>query len=71
MVERKDLIIAIVGYVLAVIFPLIGVVIGGVLLFSQKDNPFLTLQGKIIIIFAMVVVIINLILVHFGFLPSI
>ena len=70
MAETKELIIAIVGYVLALISPLLGVIAGAIIYFTQKENPFLSKHGKYIIIVAVTVWIIGIILVFGGIVPS-
>lgn len=71
MAETKELIIAIIGYILAIVSPLLGIIAGAIIYFTQKENPFLSKHGKYIIIVAVVVWIIGLILVLGGFIPSV
>ena len=71
MAETKELIIAIVGYVIAVISPLLGLIAGAVIFFTQKENPFLNKHGKYIMVFAVIIWIISIILVMSGALPSV
>lgn len=66
--ETKELIIAIIGYVLAIVSPLLGVIAGAIIYFTQKENPFLAKHGKYIIIVAVAIWIIAIILVMGGFL---
>ncbi|PWB87299.1 DUF4870 domain-containing protein [Methanobrevibacter thaueri] len=70
MAETKEWIIAIVGYILALISPLLGVIAGAIIYFTQKENPFLSKHGKYIIIVAVAVWIIGIILVLGGIVPS-
>ena len=70
MAETKEWIIAIVGYILALISPLLGVIAGAIIYFTQKENPFLSKHGKYIIIVAVAVWIIGIILVFGGIVPS-
>ena len=61
--ETKDLIIAIIGYLLAILFPVIGVIYGLVLYFLLGDNPDLKKHGKYIIIVGVVILVIGIIAV--------
>ncbi|WP_405306118.1 DUF4870 domain-containing protein [Methanobrevibacter sp.] len=70
MAETKELVIVIVGYLVSLVSPLIGAIIGAVLFFTQKENPFYNKHGKYIIIFAIAVWIISIILITAGLLPS-
>ena len=70
LAETKELIIAIIGYNLALISPLLGVIAGAIIYFTQKENPFLSKHGKYIIIVAVAVWIIGIILVFGGIVPS-
>ena len=70
MAETKEWIIAIVGYILALISPILGVITGAIIYFTQKENPFLSKHGKYIIIVAVAVWIIGIILVFSGIVPS-
>ncbi len=68
MAETKELIIAIVGYIIAFLSPILGIIAGVIIYFTQKENPFLNKHGKYIIIFAILVWIIGLILMFTGIL---
>ncbi len=70
MAETKDIIIAIVGYILGFISPIIGIIAGIIIYFTQKENPFLKKQGLYIIVFAIIVWIISIILITQGLYPS-
>lgn len=71
MAETKEIIIALVGYVIAFISPIIGLIVGAVIFYTQKDkNPFLKKHGKFIIFFAIAMWIISIILVMLGIFPS-
>ena len=70
MAETKELIIAIVGYILALISPILGLIAGAIIYFTQKENPLLSKHGKYIIIVAVAVWIIGIILVFGGIVPS-
>ena len=68
MAETKELIIAIVGYIIEFLSPILGIIAGVIIYFTQKENPFLNKHGKYIIIFAILVWIIGLILMFTGIL---
>lgn len=68
MAETKELIIAIIGYILAIVSPLLGVIAGAIIYFTQKENPFLSRHGKYIIIVAVIVWVIGIVVVMGGFL---
>ena len=68
MAETKELIIAIIGYILAIVSPLLGVIAGAIIYFTQKENPFLARHGKYIIIVAVIVWVIGIVAVMGGFL---
>ncbi len=71
MAETKELIIAIVGYIIAFVSPILGVIAGVIIYFTQKENPFLNKHGKYIIIFAIIIWIISIILMFTNTMPSI
>lgn len=71
MAETKELIIAIIGYILAIVSPLLGIIAGAIIYFTQKENPFFSKHGKYIIIVAIIAWIIGIILVLGGFIPSV
>nr|WP_294999123.1 DUF4870 domain-containing protein [uncultured Methanobrevibacter sp.] len=70
MAETKELIIAIIGYLLAIISPIIGIIAGIIIHFTQKENPFLNKHGKYIIIVAVAMWVITIILMFAGFIPA-
>ena len=70
MAETKEWIIAIVGYILALVSPILGLIAGAIIYFTQKENPFLSKHGKYIIIVVVAVWIIGIILVFGGIVPS-
>lgn len=57
-----------IGYLLAIFYPIIGIIIGAVLYFLKKDDPFYQKHGKYMIIVGVVVIIIEIILALLGFL---
>ncbi|MBO6124119.1 MAG: hypothetical protein J6P09_09805 [Methanobrevibacter sp.] len=48
--------------------PLLGVIAGAIIYFTQKENPFLSRHGKYIIIVAVIVWVIGIVVVMGGFL---
>ena len=70
MAETKEMIIVIVGYILAIISPILGIIVGALLYFTQKENPFYLKHGKYIAIVAVAVWVIGIILVMAGLAPS-
>lgn len=59
--ETKDTIIAVIGYILAILIPIIGIIYGLVVYFLLGDNPDLKKHGKYIIIVGIVIFIIGII----------
>ncbi len=57
------IIIPIIGYIIAILSPLLGLVYGAVLFFVKKDVPLYRKHGRFIIYFAIVVFVISTILV--------
>ena len=55
MAETIDKIIVIVGYLLAIFIPLLGLIAGIILYFVKKEDPFYQKHAKYIIIVAIVV----------------
>ncbi|MBE6501775.1 MAG: hypothetical protein E7Z79_04975 [Methanobrevibacter thaueri] len=62
MENEGTIAIPIIGYIIAVISPIIGLVYGAVLVFFKKDTPLYQKHGRFIIYFAIVLFIIDLIL---------
>lgn len=60
---NSDTILAIIGYILAILFPLIGVIYGLIIYFVKGDNEYLKNHAKYIIIVGVVMIIISFILV--------
>lgn len=56
-------ILAILGYILAILFPLIGVIYGLVLYFVKGDDEYIKKHAKYIIILGVVMMIISILLV--------
>ena len=59
MVETTDKIIVIVGYLLAIFIPILGLIAGVILYFVKKEDPFYQKHAKYIIIVAIVVWILS------------
>jgi hypothetical protein len=57
------IIIPIIGYIIAILSPLLGLIYGAVLFFVKKDVPLYRKHGRFIIYFAIVVFVISTILV--------
>lgn len=55
MAETTDKIIVIIGYLLAIFIPILGLIAGAVLYFVKKDDPFYQKHAKYIIIVSIVV----------------
>ncbi|WP_462315561.1 hypothetical protein [Methanobrevibacter sp.] len=62
MENEGTIIIPIIGYIIAVISPIIGLLYGAVLVFFKKDTALYQKHGRFIIYFAIVLFIIDLIL---------
>ena len=65
MVETMDKIIVIVGYLLAIFIPLLGLIAGIVLYFVKKEDPFYQKHAKYIMILAVAVWILGMIIYSF------
>ena len=59
MVETTDKIIVIVGYLLAILIPILGLIAGVILYFVKKEDPFYQKHAKYIIIVAIAVWILS------------
>ena len=68
MAETMDKIIAIVGYLLAIFIPIVGLIVGVILYFVKKEDPFYQKHAKYIIIVAIAIWIIGALLVAMGML---
>ncbi len=55
MAETIDKVIAIVGYLLAILIPILGLIAGVILYFVKREDPFYQKHAKYIIIVAIVV----------------
>lgn len=61
MVETMDKIIVIVGYLLAIFVPILGLIAGVILYFVKKEDPFYQKHAKYIIIVSIVVWVLSII----------
>ena len=68
MAETIDKIIAIVGYLLAIFIPILGLIVGVILYFVKKEDPFYQKHAKYIIIVAIAIWVIGALLVAMGML---
>lgn len=64
MENEGTIIIPIIGYVIALISPIIGLVYGSILFYFKKDVPLYRKHGRFIIYFAIAVFIASLIVVY-------
>jgi hypothetical protein len=64
MDPEGTMIIPIIGYIIAILSPLLGLVYGAALFFFKKDVPLYRKHGRFIIYFAIAVFIISFILVY-------
>ena len=55
MTETTDKIIAIIGYLLAIFIPILGIIAGATIYFVKKEDQFYQKHAKYIIIVAIVV----------------
>lgn len=62
MENDGNMIVPVIGYVIALIIPIIGLVYGAALVFMKKDVEMYQKHGRFIIYFAIVVFIISTIL---------
>ena len=66
MAELMDKIIVAIGYILAILFPIIGIIVGAALYYLKKDDAFYLKHGKYIIFVGIAMIIINIILIAVG-----
>ncbi len=62
MQRDGNIIIPIIGYIIALISPIIGLIYGAILVFFKKDSELYQKHGRFIIYFAIVVFIVSLII---------
>lgn len=70
MAETKGLIIIIISYILAIVSPILGLIAGIIIYFTQKENPFLRKHGKFVMIVAILMWVITAALIFAGILPA-
>ena len=63
MENEGTMIIPIIGYIIAILSPILGLIYGSILFFYKKDVPLYRKHGRYIIYFAIAVFIISLIVV--------
>lgn len=64
MEKKGKIIIPIIGYVIAVLSPILGLAYGTALFFLKKDDPLYRKHGRFIIYFAIAVFIASLIVTY-------
>ena len=62
MENEGTIIIPIIGYIIALLSPIIGLLYGAVLVFFKKDTPLYQKHGRFIIYFAIALFIIDFII---------
>lgn len=62
MENEGTIIIPVIGYIIAIISPIIGLVYGAILVFFKKDTPLYQKHGRFIIYFAIAVFIVSFII---------
>lgn len=62
MEKEGTMIIPVIGYIIAFLIPIIGLVYGAILVFFKKDTPLYQKHGRFIIYFAIVVFAVSLVL---------
>lgn len=62
MAENGNLLVVIIGYLVAILFPLIGLIYGILLYFMKKEEPYYAKHAKYIMIVAVVMAALSVIL---------
>lgn len=62
MENKGTKIIPIIGYVIALLIPILGLVYGAILVFFKKDTPLYQKHGRFIIYFSIIVFVISTLL---------
>ncbi|WP_432644540.1 DUF4870 domain-containing protein [Methanobrevibacter sp.] len=57
----NEMIVSVIGYIVALILPIAGLVYGAILFYFKKDNPTYRKQGKLIIYFSILIFVVTLI----------
>lgn len=60
---ENETIVAIVGYVLAVVIPILGILVGLLIFFTKGDNEYLRQHAKYIIIVGVAMIVLTAVLV--------
>lgn len=64
MAEEGSMALVVIGYILAIFVPIIGLIFGALLYFMKKDEvPLYAQHGKYIMIVAIILIIIHLIFI--------
>ncbi|WP_458405240.1 hypothetical protein [Methanobrevibacter sp.] len=69
MEGEGNMAIPIIGYILAIFIPIIGIIAGAALFFMKKDVPLYRKHGRYIIYLSIVVWVISVILLLTGVIP--
>ncbi|AMD17044.1 hypothetical protein TL18_02795 [Methanobrevibacter sp. YE315] len=64
MEGEGNIIIPIIGYIVALVSPILGLVYGTIMFFYKKDVELYRKHGRYLIYFSIVIFVINLILVY-------
>jgi hypothetical protein len=62
MEEEGTMAIPVIGYIIALIIPIAGLVYGAILVFAKKDTPLYQKHGRFIIYFSIAVFILSFII---------
>ncbi len=61
MENECNMVIVVIGYIIAFLAPIIGLVYGAILFYSKRDVPLYNKHSRFIIIFAIIIWIISVI----------
>ncbi|WP_296876349.1 hypothetical protein [uncultured Methanobrevibacter sp.] len=62
MENKGTIIVPIIGYIISLFYPIIGLLFGAALVFFKKDTPLYQKHGRFIIFFSIIVFVIRTIL---------
>jgi hypothetical protein len=62
MEEKGTMAIPIIGYIIAFLIPIVGLIYGAILVFAKKDTPLYQKHGRFIIYLAIIVFIASFII---------
>ncbi|MEE1134354.1 MAG: hypothetical protein UHW60_06250 [Methanobrevibacter sp.] len=62
MENEGTIIVPIIGYIISLFYPIIGLLFGAALVFFKKDTPLYQKHGRFIIFFSIIVFVIRTIL---------